>query len=88
MNEFKKATREIKASMDIDDDLKEVKHSFDELSADIKGKRQETDKAVAKPEAEAAAPDKTATQESSPETPKPPEAEATASSPAEPTHNE
>lgn len=36
MNEFKKATREIKESMDIDGDLKDVKKSFDELHTDVK----------------------------------------------------
>ena len=36
MNEFKKATREIKESMDIDGDLKDVKQSFDELNKDVK----------------------------------------------------
>lgn len=58
MNEFKKATREIKASMDIEGDLKDVKHSFDELSDDIKGKRRDTVKtAPASPAAAASAPD-------------------------------
>lgn len=36
MNEFKKATREIKESMDIEGDLKEVKQSFDDLNKDVK----------------------------------------------------
>jgi TatA/E family protein of Tat protein translocase len=36
MNEFKKATREIKESMDIDGDLKDVKKSLDDLNADVK----------------------------------------------------
>ena len=36
MNEFKKATREIKDSMDIDGDLKEVKKSFDDINNDVK----------------------------------------------------
>ena len=36
MNEFKKATREIKESMDIDGDLQEVKKSFDDLNQDVK----------------------------------------------------
>ena len=36
MNEFKKATREIKDSMDIDGDLQEVKKSFDDLNKDVK----------------------------------------------------
>lgn len=36
MNEFKKATREIKESMDIDEDLKGVKKSLDDLNADVK----------------------------------------------------
>jgi len=37
MNEFKKATREIKESMDIEGDLKDVKKSLDDLNADVKG---------------------------------------------------
>ena len=36
MNEFKKATREIKDSMDIDGDLKDVRKSFDDLNADVR----------------------------------------------------
>ena len=36
MNEFKKATREIKDSMDIDGDLQDVKKSFDDLNKDVK----------------------------------------------------
>ena len=36
MNEFKKATREIKDSMDIDGDLQEVKKSFDDINKDVK----------------------------------------------------
>ena len=36
MNEFKKATREIKDSIDIDNDLKDVKQSFDDLNQDVK----------------------------------------------------
>ncbi len=36
MNEFKKATREIKESIDVGDDLKDVKKSFDDINADIK----------------------------------------------------
>ncbi len=36
MNEFKKATREIKESLDVDEDLKDVKQSFDELNTDLK----------------------------------------------------
>ena len=36
MNEFKKATREIKDSMDIDGDLQEVKKSFDDINNDVK----------------------------------------------------
>jgi TatA/E family protein of Tat protein translocase len=36
MNEFKKATREIKESIDVDGDLKDVKKSFDDLNADLK----------------------------------------------------
>ena len=36
MNEFKKATREIKESIDVGDDLKDVKKSFDDLNTDIR----------------------------------------------------
>ena len=36
MNEFKKATREIKDSMDIDGDLKDVKKSLDEINTEVK----------------------------------------------------
>ncbi len=36
MNEFKRATREIKDSIDVGDDLKDVKQSFDDISADLK----------------------------------------------------
>jgi TatA/E family protein of Tat protein translocase len=36
MNEFKKATREIKESMDIEGDLKDVKKPFDELHTNVK----------------------------------------------------
>ena len=36
MNEFKKATREIKESIDIESDLKDVKQSFDDLDKDVK----------------------------------------------------
>jgi TatA/E family protein of Tat protein translocase len=36
MNEFKKATREIKDSIDVDGDLKDVKKSFDDLNTDLK----------------------------------------------------
>jgi len=36
MNEFKKATREIKESMDIDGDLQDVKKSLDDLNTDVK----------------------------------------------------
>ncbi len=36
MNEFKKATREIKESIDVGEDFKDVKKSFDDLDADIK----------------------------------------------------
>jgi TatA/E family protein of Tat protein translocase len=36
MNEFKKATREIKDSMDIEGDLQEVKKSLDDINTDVK----------------------------------------------------
>jgi len=36
MNEFKKATREIKDSMDLGGDLQDVKKSLDDLNTDVK----------------------------------------------------
>ncbi len=36
MNEFKRATREIKESIDVGEDLKDVKQSFDDLNTDLK----------------------------------------------------
>ncbi len=36
LNEFKKATREIKESMDIEGDLQDVKKSLDDLNTDVK----------------------------------------------------
>ena len=36
MNEFKRATREIKESIDVDGDLKDVKKSFDDFQTDLK----------------------------------------------------
>ena len=59
MNEFKKATREIKESIDIDNDLKDVKQSFDDLNKDLKDtvdvtplKSAQTDPSTEKPRAE------------------------------------
>jgi len=37
INEFKKATREFKDSMDMDDDIKTLKKPFKEISNDLKG---------------------------------------------------
>jgi sec-independent protein translocase protein TatB len=37
INEFKKATREFKDSMDMDDDIKTLKKPFKEISDDLKG---------------------------------------------------
>lgn len=37
LNEFKKATREFKDSLDIDDDVKTVKQPFNEISEDLRG---------------------------------------------------
>lgn len=34
-NEFKKATNEFKESMGIDDEMRDVKHAFDEMNKDI-----------------------------------------------------
>jgi TatA/E family protein of Tat protein translocase len=36
MNEFKKATREFKDTMDIESDVKEMKKPFDNINADLK----------------------------------------------------
>ena len=37
INEFKKATREFKESMDMDDDIKTLKKPFKEINEDLKG---------------------------------------------------
>jgi TatA/E family protein of Tat protein translocase len=37
LNEFKKATKEFKDSMDIDDDINSIKKPFDEINEDIRG---------------------------------------------------
>ncbi len=36
MNEFRKATREIKESFDVNEDFKDVRQSFDELKTDVR----------------------------------------------------
>lgn len=54
MNEFKKATREIKESMDMDGDLKDVKKSLDDLNADVKNAVDLNPLKSAKPEPPAA----------------------------------
>lgn len=36
MNEFKKATREFKDTMDIENDVKEMKKPFDDINTDLK----------------------------------------------------
>jgi TatA/E family protein of Tat protein translocase len=36
MNEFKKATREFKDTMDIESDVKEIKKPFDDINTDLK----------------------------------------------------
>jgi TatA/E family protein of Tat protein translocase len=36
MNEFRKATREIKESLDVNEDFKDVRQSFDELKTDVR----------------------------------------------------
>jgi TatA/E family protein of Tat protein translocase len=64
MNEFKRATREIKESIDVDDDLKDVKKSFDDLQTDLKtsinplqsGSAESTDKSAKADQSDAAAP--------------------------------
>ena len=59
MNEFKKATREIKESIDIDNDLKDVKQSFDDINKDLKDtvdvnplKSAQTEPSAQKPQTE------------------------------------
>lgn len=47
MNEFKRATREIKESIDVNDDLKDVKKSFDDLQTDLKASINPLDSAPA-----------------------------------------
>jgi TatA/E family protein of Tat protein translocase len=42
MREFKKATSELKESMELDNDFKGVKQTFDEVSGEIKGSLKET----------------------------------------------
>jgi len=37
LNEFKKATREFKDSLDIDDDVNTIKKPFDEINSDLRG---------------------------------------------------
>ena len=37
INEFKKATREFKESMDVDDDIQALKKPFKEINGDLKG---------------------------------------------------
>jgi len=69
MNEFKKATREIKESMDIDGDLKDVKKSLDDLNADVKDAVDLNPLKSAKPESptENVAPAETQAAEPSPD---------------------
>ncbi len=40
LNEFKKATREFKDSLDIDDDINTIKKPFTEINDDIPGRYQ------------------------------------------------
>jgi len=42
MREFKKATSEFKETMDLDEDLKEVKSTFEDINDEIKGSLTET----------------------------------------------
>jgi len=42
MREFKKATTEFKETMDLDNDLKEVKSAFEDINDDIKGSLTES----------------------------------------------
>jgi sec-independent protein translocase protein TatB len=84
MNEFKKATREIKDSIDIDGDLKDVKQSLDDLNQDVKEavNINPLKSAQAQPLVEEKAPDTTAP----PATP--PSEAPTAEPPEEPLRNE
>ena len=83
MNEFKKATREIKDSMDIDGDLQEVKKSIDDLNQDVKEavNVNPLKSAKAAPSVEEEPQDKSASSETPPEAP-------TAEHPEEPLRNE
>jgi len=54
MNEFKKATREIKESIDLEGDLKDVKQSFDDLNKDVKDAVQVNPQQSAKTDASTA----------------------------------
>jgi TatA/E family protein of Tat protein translocase len=69
MNEFKKATREIKDSMDIGGDLQDVKKSLDDLNADVKDAVDLNPLKSAKTDspAEDAAPDEKQPEEPSPD---------------------
>ena len=42
LNEFKKATKEFKNSMDIDDDVKSLKKPFNDINEDIRGALRNT----------------------------------------------
>ena len=83
MNEFKKATREIKDSIDIDGDLKDVKKSFDDLNQDVREAADVNPLKSAKAQPPAA--EKAPEQNASPGTP--PKAPA-AEHPEEPLRNE
>jgi TatA/E family protein of Tat protein translocase len=56
MNEFKKATREIKDSIDVDGDLKDVKQSFDDLNTDLRDSINPLKNDPVKPPTESPAP--------------------------------
>ena len=56
MNEFKKATREIKESIDVDGDLKDVKKSFDDLNTDLRDSINPLKSTDEKPAADSPAP--------------------------------
>ena len=56
MNEFKKATREIKESIDVNGDLKDVKQSFDDLNTDLRDSINPLKSDPVKPPTESPAP--------------------------------
>ena len=68
--EFKRATSELKASIDLDDDIKDVTHTFDEISNDLNDAVDITATASKKAESDAP-PGPQADKMPPPETPEP-----------------